>query len=263
MRFNIADFVIEFSGDPPLEISPLWELFRSEGGPCPNYRVTRRYSPTLPEAEGAHYFYDGVKNSHYCMSREWEKELELTIVEEFFPWGRQIHQLYEECALPHVLLHGQRLVLHASYVAYQNAAILFTAPSGTGKSTQAELWRQYRGAEILNGDRAVVGLRGDRAYAFGFPMCGSSEYCENRSLPLTCIVSLRQGPENRIRRLIGREALKVILNGTYADPKHPGDFSRNIEVAISLLQTPVFELSCRPDVGAVEALEQALAQLSP
>ena len=260
MRFNIADMILEFQGDPPWIDSSRWALFRTEDPAPPHYRITRNYLPQLPQVAEAHYFYDHLKGSHYAMTREHVGELELTVSESVLPWGRQIHHVYEECALPHILLHGERLLLHASYIAHEGCAILFTAPSGTGKSTQAELWKQHRGAEILNGDRAVIGLRGEEAYAFGFPMSGSSEYCVNRSLPLRCVVSLLQGPENRIRKLKGREALKVLLNGTYADPKHPEDLPRNMNVAISLLQVPVFELSCRPDAGAVEALEQALMQ---
>ena len=258
MYFNIADMILEFRAEPSWLPDSCWELFRTEAPGSVDYLITRKYLPELPEAEDAHYFYDSLKGCYYAMSREVGRELELVVREIFQPWGRQIHQMYEEFALPHVLLHGERLLLHASYISHEGGAILFTAPSGTGKSTQAELWRQHRGSEILNGDRAVIGLRGEQAFAFGFPMSGSSEYCVNRSLPLRCVVFLRQGPENRIRRLTGREALRVLLNGTYADPKHPEDFSRNMQVAIPLLQRPVFELSCRPDVGAVEALEQAL-----
>lgn len=261
MRFLIADLLLEFRGDPPFDPSPLWELFRTSSTNEAHYHIVRSYTPVLPQPENAHYFYDGVKERHYAMSCEEGSCLDLKVIEEALPWGMQIHQMYEEFALPHILLHKERLVLHASYISHKDRAILFTAPSGTGKSTQAELWRKHRGAEILNGDRAVVGLREEQPFAFGFPMSGSSEYCVNRSLPLSCIVSLKQGPENIIRRLKGRDALRVLLNGTYSDPKHPEDFARNMNTAISLLCVPVFELSCRPDVGAVEALEQALQTL--
>ncbi len=261
MRFKIADMLLEFHGISALEAGSLWELFRTEDPQSPDYRFLCRYCPELPNREDGHRFYDGVQECYYAETREEGNCLELAILDRLAPWGQKIQQLYEQLALPHVLLKKQRLVIHASYIAYKGYGMIFTAPSGTGKSTQAELWRVHRNAEILNGDRGVIGLREEGAYVFGFPMNGSSEYCENRSLPLRCIVSLKQAPQNSIRRLTGREALRVILNGTYADPKHPEDFSQNMNVAISLLQTPVFELSCLPDVGAVEALEQALEQI--
>ena len=258
MRFLIGDLLLELEGDPGFEVGERWELFLSDRRDDADYRITRSYVPTLPQREGAHYFYDGVKCKNYAMTCEHGNHLEVLALQETLPWGLKLRQLYEEFALPHILLLKERLVLHASYICYADRAILFTAPSGTGKSTQAELWRLHRGAEILNGDRAVIGLREGVPYAFGFPMSGSSDYCVNRSLPLCAVVHLSQGPENVIRRLKGREALRVLLNGTYSDPKHPEDFIRNMNTAISLLDTPVFTLSCRPDVGAVEALEEAL-----
>ena len=262
MIYRVADMILEFCGDPPLEESPLWASFRIAQGITPDYSIYRCYSATLPQDVGGHYFYDGVKERNYAHSLEQDHRLTITALEDSYPWASRVHQLYEEIALPHILLGKERLILHASYIRHGDRGIIFTAPSGTGKSTQADLWRDHRGAEILNGDRAVIGLRGEIPYVFGFPMSGSSPYCENVDLPLCCIVSLLQGPENRIRRLRGREALKVILNGTYADPKHRDDFIRNIDTALKLVHTPVFELSCRPDIGAVETLEDAIASIT-
>ena len=261
MLYRIADMILEFRGDPPLEESPLWAPFRISGDHSPDYTLCRYYATALPHDERGHYFYDGVMGQNYAHTLEEGSCLTICAHESSLPWGKKVHQLYEEIGLPHILLRKDRLLLHASYIRTGDVGVIFTAPSGTGKSTQADLWHLHRGAQILNGDRAVVGLRGTVPYVFGFPMSGSSPYCENVSLPLCCMVSLQQGPENRIRRLEGKEALKVILNGTYADPKHREDFIRNIDTALKLLPTPIFELTCRPDLGAVETLEKAIASL--
>lgn len=262
MMYNVADMILAFRGDPSPEESPLWASFRIPEDREPDYTFYRYYAPTLPEKTLGNYFYDGVKERNYAHTFEDKDQLTICALSDALPWGKKIHQLYEELALPHVLLQKDRLILHASYIRHGDHGIIFTAPSGTGKSTQADLWHLHRGAEILNGDRAVIGLRGETPFVFGFPMSGSSPYCENVSLPLCCIVSLLQGPENRIRKLHGIEALRVILNGTYYDPKHRADLGRNMDVALKLLRTPVFELSCRPDIGAVEALEEAIASNS-
>ena len=262
MKYRVADMVLQFHGEPPLLESPLWAPFRIHEDMEPDYSVTRLYVQTLPKGGTGHSFYDGVKERNYAYSVEQGKELTIYALEDALPWAKSVHQLYEEIALPHVLLKKDRMILHASYICHEGRGIIFTAPSGTGKSTQADLWHDHRGSEILNGDRAVIGLHEGIPYAFGFPMSGSSPYCENRNLPLCCVVCLHQGPENVIRRLKGREALRVLLNGTYSDPKHPGDLARNMEVALTLLSVPIFELTCRPDVGAVEALEQAIALTS-
>ena len=48
------------------------------------------------------------------------------------------------------------LILHCAYLEYQGKAMLFSAPSGTGKTTQAGLWEQYRGSRTVNGDKALL-----------------------------------------------------------------------------------------------------------
>ena len=258
MKYRVADMILQFHGEPPLLESSLWAPFRFHGEESVDYSFTRVYVKSLPQEGEGHYFYDGVKERYYAYTAEVEKALTIYALEDSLPWAQKIHQLYEEMALPHVLLQKDRMILHASYICHNGRGIIFTAPSGTGKSTQADLWCTHRGAEILNGDRAVVGLHEGIPYVFGFPMSGSSPYCENRSLPLCCVVSLKQGPENIIRRLKGKDALLVLLNGTYADPKYREDMIRNMDVGMRLLSVPVFELTCRPDLGAVEALEEAI-----
>ena len=57
----------------------------------------------------------------------------------------------------------------ASFIRWQGRGILFSAPSGTGKSTQANLWVQHQGAEVINGDRAALRQVGGRWQAFGLP----------------------------------------------------------------------------------------------
>ena len=47
--------------------------------------------------------------------------------------------------LEHLLATQRAVILHSAYIDYKGKAILFSAPSGTGKSTQAELWMDESG----------------------------------------------------------------------------------------------------------------------
>ena len=47
-------------------------------------------------------------------------------------------------------------ILHSAYICVNGKAVLFTAPSGGGKSTQAKLWADHRGARTINGDRTLL-----------------------------------------------------------------------------------------------------------
>ena len=91
-------------------------------------------------------------------------------------------------------------ILHCAYLNFQGKAILFSGPSGIGKSTHAELWtRHVEGCRVMNGDRCLIRREADGSYsANGWPVCGSSGICHDVSLPLSAIVFIEQTPENLI-----------------------------------------------------------------
>lgn len=158
----------------------------------------------------------------------------------------------------HVVQRGGFL-LHASFIRWKDRAILFTAPSGTGKSTQAELWRTLRGAEVINGDRVAVTLESGGVTAWGIPYCGTSGICKNTRLPVAAIVYLSQAPETVIRRLDGFQAFRYIWEGCSVNVWDEEDVDRCVQTVMDVAeQVPAFHLACTPDVSAVEALENML-----
>ena len=105
-----------------------------------------------------------------------------------------VKTVLESMEIEHLIARNHGFVFHCSYIDHNGKAILFTAPSETGKSTQADLWHQYRGTEIINGDRAAIRLADGVLLAEGIPFAGSSQYCKNRSLPIEAIVYLDRLP---------------------------------------------------------------------
>ena len=159
----------------------------------------------------------------------------------------------------HLVSAAGGVILHSSYIARERKAIVFTAPSGTGKSTQAELWKKHRGSEIINGDRAVLIREAGCICAAGLPFSGSSSYCGNRTLPLAAVVCLKQAPETTIRRIRGLEAFRKIWEGCCVNTWNREDMAAASALVEALLeQVPVFELACTPDESAVNALEAQL-----
>lgn len=165
-------------------------------------------------------------------------------------------------AAEHLIARNNGFVFHCAYIDHNGKAILFTAPSGTGKSTQAELWKQHRSAEIINGDRAAVRLENGILLAEGIPFSGSSQYCENRSLPIEAIVYLEQAPQTTIRKLRGYEAFSKIWEGVSVNTWDKKDMELvSAVVQKAAAEIPMFHLSCTPDESAVIALEEALRKL--
>lgn len=162
----------------------------------------------------------------------------------------------------HWIAQNRGILLHCSYISYEGGAILFTAPSGVGKSTQAELWRIHRGAEVINGDRAVVRRGESSLEAWGVPFSGSSGISKACCLPLRAVVCLSQAPETTIRPLTGIRAFRPIWEGCSLHTWNRGDVDSCSETVQKIAETvPVFHLACTPDVSAVLALEQALDQI--
>lgn len=162
-------------------------------------------------------------------------------------------------ALEEILLQRDAFLLHSSFIRYRGAGILFSAPAGTGKSTQAALWEEYREAEIINGDRAVVRKHENGFFAYGSPYAGSSQIWKNESAPLKAIILLSQGPENVIRPAQNREAIRRLFPEILVNSWNPDFMDKVTSLLDCLIRTvPIYCLSCRPDEGAVELVERTL-----
>ena len=90
-----------------------------------------------------------------------------TVMGNAWSWATDARYFWHTQALPQLLLPFSCVLLHASVIEYAGGAVLFSAPSGTGKSTQAALWARHRGAHIRNGDKAGVRVLPDSVRAYG------------------------------------------------------------------------------------------------
>lgn len=158
-----------------------------------------------------------------------------------------------------ILLHDG-IVLHASAVKWHEKGIIFTAPSGTGKSTQADLWQTYMSADIINDDTPVLKLAEDKAIVHGTPWCGS-DYTKhsNTSVKAEAIIVLEQSQRNTIRQLSGKE-LTAYLMPRFLLPYHDQHLMVLALTNISRLldAIPVYLLQCRPDKDAVALVYESI-----
>lgn len=153
------------------------------------------------------------------------------------------------------------LFLHASQVETAGKGILFSAPSGTGKTTQAHLWQKFRGAELICNDRTLVRRTEDGWRTYGFPVDGSAPVRSGRVLPLGAVVLLEQAPVNEVVHLSGAKAVAHLMEQMVIDVWSPEARTRGATLAMALLgDVPVCLLRCTPDEGAVECLERWLRE---
>lgn len=112
------------------------------------------------------------------------------------------------------LLSYERCIFHGAAFLWKGKAYLFTAPSGTGKSTQLNNWLDLyeNEIEVINGDKPVLSYKHNQIILSSSPWKGK-EGMGNDSLSavLGGIIILEQGKENRIERLDKHRTVPQLL----------------------------------------------------
>jgi len=183
------------------------------------------------------------------------------VLEKSIPFGITASVILNAMEVDHLMVRTGGIILHASYIIHDGKAILFTAPSGTGKSTQAALWERYRDAKTINGDRTVLLPSDAGVMAYGLPFAGSSGICENQSAPVKAIVYLTQAPVNSVEPMKGLRAFGALWEGVNLCRWDEDDLTLASDMVLKIIsEVPIYRLACTPDVRAVEVLARILYQ---
>lgn len=157
------------------------------------------------------------------------------------------------CAFYSYLSRKGMLLIHASCINWRGEGIIFTAASGVGKTTQAELWAKYKKAEIINGDKVIVECGNKSCYAWGSPWKGSSPYGINKRVPLKALLVLSQSKNNYLKKLSVSEIMEQLFPHVFFPSWNELCADQIIRSLDSMINhIPVYHLSCRPDEAAVE-----------
>ena len=168
---------------------------------------------------------------------------------------------FYHAALEEWMLRCGGVILHASLVEVNGCGILFSGPAGVGKSTQAALWQEEMGAELINGDRVILRRPGPCWRGYGSPYAGSSRCWRNASAPASAIVLLERGAENQLRAVGPLDAFRGVWSGLTLNSWNPVFVDWASRMTQSLIASvPVYRLTCRPDAGAVQLLARALEE---
>lgn len=157
----------------------------------------------------------------------------------------------------------RRILMHGASIAYHGNAFLFTAPSGTGKSTHIRLWRKYLGeeVEIVNGDKPFISLESEVPYIYGTPWAGKENWHKNHSAPLKGIVLVQRGITNQINKVKPADFLPFILKQVFL-PNDPFTAGASLELIDCLLKkVPLYLLECDISEDAVCSSFEALTGL--
>lgn len=158
------------------------------------------------------------------------------------------------------VLEKNILLFHASVVAVDGEAYLFTAPSGTGKSTHTALWRKVfqEKAVMINDDKPLLRFLDDGIWVYGTPWDGKHRLSTNTKAKVKAICMLGRGETNTIQRTDFVSAYPVILNQTYR-PDYESGMQKTLELVNDMLgQVPVYSMKCNVSEEAAQMAYEAM-----
>ena len=156
-----------------------------------------------------------------------------------------------------VMVDYDTILMHGSVVAVDGEAFLFTAKSGTGKSTHTRYWREVFGerAVMVNDDKPLLKLTEDGVLACGTPWDGKHRLSTNVCLPLKAICILERGETNEIYPISAQEALPMVFQQTH----RPKKLAKYMEIIDKLTQRVKFyRLRCNMSQEAARIAYKAI-----
>lgn len=203
------------------------------------------------------YLYEGEEQPKFTADITDE---EILVERAKVPEGQTFPDAYlESLALfrklcEYLLDSGDGLIFHSSALMVDGNAYLFTAPSGTGKSTHTRLWRELLGDRVtmINDDKPIIRYIDGEFYVYGTPWTGKHRLGENTRGKIKAICRIYQAKENQIRVADNKEMIFVILGQTI----RPDNVDRvnNLTDLIDKMLSSVdkYCLGCNMDISAAE-----------
>lgn len=154
-----------------------------------------------------------------------------------------------------------RFVFHGAAIEYDGMAYLFTAPSGTGKTTHINLWKKHLGdkVSIINGDKPIICM-GEDAVVYGTPWAGKEGYQNNTNAKIKAVCILKQAKENKILKLSKGDAVNYLMRQVYM-PQNATSLSRTLSLLGKLIENiPVYMLECDISREAFETSYNEMTQ---
>ncbi len=161
------------------------------------------------------------------------------------------------------LLDHDGMMLHSSAIMMDGKAYLFSARSGTGKSTHTKLWQKLYGedkAVNFNDDKPAIRIIDGKVYACGTPFSGKTDINLNVIVPLQGICFIERSEENYIKRIPNIKAIPLIINQTIFKNENEQMQQKVYDVMGKILKTtPVYILGCNISTDAAKLAHDTMS----
>lgn len=172
----------------------------------------------------------------------------------------EIEYLLSQYALVYFLrLEKDSLFMHGSSIMYKNKGIIFTAKSGTGKSTHAKLWLKNSNAITINDDKNIIALIDDKLKIYSSPWSGKEMLNNNISTTLDSIIFLYQNKTNTLEKINNIKALKLLLGQI----ENLNENNKEIwnKIVDKMLELPIYYYGCNIEDEAFYTLKEGIKEL--
>lgn len=128
----------------------------------------------------------------------------------------------------YLLENKNGILFHSSAIEVGGKGVLFTALSGTGKSTQARHWVEAFGEEVsyVNDDKPFARLEGDKFFVYGSPWNGKHHLSNNKKVQIDTVCFLKRGEVDRVEPISPDEAVKLLFQQTVV----PDDVTQKLKL---------------------------------
>lgn len=146
------------------------------------------------------------------------------------------------------------ILFHGSLIAMDGQGYLFTAKSGTGKSTHTRLWRERFGERVVmvNDDKPLLKIEEGLVTAYGTPWDGKHGLSTNQSVPLKGICILERGQVNSIKSVTAGEAFPMLLQQSYKPNSEEGMLKTMMLLEQLTKSVKLYRLGCNMEAEAAE-----------
>ena len=156
----------------------------------------------------------------------------------------------------------QGIIFHSSAIMVDGNAYLFTAPSGTGKSTHTRLWRELLGdkAVMINDDKPIIRYVDGEFYVYGTPWNGKHRLDTNTRAKVKAICQIYQAKENEIKKISPPEMLLTVLNQTIR-PNDAETYDKLLDLIDKLLRkVELYKLGCNISIDAAKLAYETMSK---
>jgi len=151
------------------------------------------------------------------------------------------------------------VALHSASILYRDKLWLFSGHSGMGKSTHTNLWKEYFGTPVINGDLNLLAIENGQPVAHGIPWCGTSGLYDTKTYPLGGIILINRDTLDHTKELTADQKLLLVSQRLISPAWTKELWEKNLEIVEQVTENIlVCKLFCTKGKSAAEVMKEKI-----